>query len=389
MVVPTFGPNNQYMGTKETAVLAKILGRDLVQPVYTAHLTRGASGARSFSSTFNASKLDHFLENFPSSSFSTPIKDNKRIRSIEFDKFKEDCNNQVDTLFWLRNPGSYWREELANYEQINGLKRAKLEVHPIRHIGETESGTFADKIFLTSTDMVTAYFHGYEDSKCLGIAFPFRTVGGSLINAIEMTHLGFHHPDSIIEEATRAITQINVDPSNLLTVHWRWGEATCRVESEKLHPAYDFCWGTTEYYWARSKDVAAALSSHISQCKDSIKTIYFATDNKDDKVFGMFRSELFNRGISVLRATDVPLLDSISDNYHLSLVEQEIALQSHSFLGSGGTTWSEEMINYRRLNFKQQFGTCMIWTLADLMRNQSRPIITHNYWDHVLNYKGK
>lgn len=52
------------MATKEATVLAQILGRDLVQPVYIAHLVKGQQGPRAFEDTWNTTKLDYFLETF-------------------------------------------------------------------------------------------------------------------------------------------------------------------------------------------------------------------------------------------------------------------------------------------------------------------------------------
>lgn len=68
MVIPSFGPNNQYMATKESATLAQILGRDLVQPVYIAHLVKGEAGPRPFGKTWNATKLDKFFETYQEAS---------------------------------------------------------------------------------------------------------------------------------------------------------------------------------------------------------------------------------------------------------------------------------------------------------------------------------
>jgi hypothetical protein len=67
MVVPSFGPNNQYMSTKESTVLAQILGRNIVRPVYIAHLVKGEKGPRPFEKTWNTSNLDSFLDTFSSS----------------------------------------------------------------------------------------------------------------------------------------------------------------------------------------------------------------------------------------------------------------------------------------------------------------------------------
>lgn len=96
---------------------------------------------------------------------------------MAFDDFKTACNNRLDALFWLRDPGQYWNDELTNYLTVTGLERPVKEINPIRSVAESGSGAFADKVFLMNQEMVEKYFAGYEETPCIGIAFPFRTVG--------------------------------------------------------------------------------------------------------------------------------------------------------------------------------------------------------------------
>jgi hypothetical protein len=78
----------------------------------------------------------------------------------------------------MREPGQYWKEELNNYFSVTGLSAPRKEVTPVRNLAYTlESGAFSDKIFFMSQEMVENYFRDYDEEACIGIAFPFRTIG--------------------------------------------------------------------------------------------------------------------------------------------------------------------------------------------------------------------
>eukprot|EP01126_Amoeba_proteus_P028600 TRINITY_DN2819_c0_g1_i1.p2 TRINITY_DN2819_c0_g1~~TRINITY_DN2819_c0_g1_i1.p2 ORF type:complete len:211 (+),score=47.78 TRINITY_DN2819_c0_g1_i1:1050-1682(+) len=197
-----------------------------------------------------------------------------------------------------------------------------------------------------------------------------------------MIHTAYHHSSNVIESALEAMHDMNVRKEDLLTIHWRFGEDSCKVEKDELHRGFDFCWGTTEYFWAKLSDVVEVLHNHIKSCGNKIKHVYLATDYKGS-LYWSFRQQLEKYGINMTRASDVPTLESVQDNYYLSLIEQELVLQSSIFVGSAGSTWTEEMIAYKKMNYGQDLGTCATQTITQLLRDGNRVVKRHSYWKHV------
>lgn len=48
-----------------------------------------------------------------------------------------------------------------------------------------------------------------------------------------------------LQLANQALHEMGSSANELMHIHWRHGEATCRVEKPALHENFDFCWGTS------------------------------------------------------------------------------------------------------------------------------------------------
>eukprot|EP01125_Pyxidicula_operculata_P011465 TRINITY_DN3759_c0_g1_i2.p1 TRINITY_DN3759_c0_g1~~TRINITY_DN3759_c0_g1_i2.p1 ORF type:complete len:426 (-),score=50.50 TRINITY_DN3759_c0_g1_i2:314-1591(-) len=360
MFVPGYGPNNQYRGLKEMMVLAKALGRVFVRPTFVAHHVKGLDGLREFDQTFEIGSVSKF------------------VPSISIQEYAEACENSIDVLLSLRDNGTWWTKELDNYLMITNLKYKRI-IYP-QHF-DWNKGSMQDSIYFEEKRDVLRYLKqvGALSSKCLGIAFPFRTLSGgtlgSLSGMLGESARSLQRSQHIVDKADMAIKEFGSKTENLVSFHWRHGEQTCRVEEWYYHKGYDFCWGTSSYFWANLTDVISALKKFVED--QHITHIYLATDTVDTNIYQRMKENL-----PISRASDISVLSSIDDNYYLSLVEQEICTQSKIFIGSSQSTWTEYIHDYWSVTRMRDL-TKSYWSLDRILKHYGYGYVSHSFWSFI------
>jgi len=315
-VVPGFGPNNQYLGVKDILYIAKRLGRTFGTPDFFLHAISDASSLRTWEDTFDTSYIQPY------------------VPAISLQEFHKECGGVIDGLVWTRTGGS-WKHVLDIWMSKNNF-RYSLDL-PADH----------DDLHLPTDDLIFSYFRPVESLKCIAVCFPFRLVAESTERKSLATLL--EHAPKIKETVKEAFKEAKIDPSKLLTIHWRWGEDTCgRWLSPAPHTDYDFCWGTAVFHFAKLDDILVSLRSYIDT-KD-VKYVYLAVSPMyHDKVaYEKLFNALANIHVQLIVSANIPVLAATTDNYILSLVEQEICSSSAVFIASGDSTWSDFVRDYHR-----------------------------------------
>jgi len=242
----------------------------------------------------------------------------------------------------VRKSNTFWTNELKNYLDITKLKvKAQLEPKYLDW-NSNLADDVNEKVYFSKKDAFFRYFEilGIDpNTQSIAIGFPFRSVDGEHDDLTLESAKVIERAKYIKDLAKQAWLQMGTTQDKLLAVHWRHGEQTCRVEKESLHEGYDFCFGTSAYFWANLTDFISVLQNQLTE--KGLTHIYLATDSPDQVLYEKMKTML-----PIRRASDIPILSNITDNYYLSLVEQEICTQAKFFVASAQTTWSEFIINY-------------------------------------------
>jgi hypothetical protein len=362
LLIPAFGPNNQYRGMKEALIAARFMNRVFVLPDFVKHHTPGMEGLRKYDTTFIKEPFSQFVE------------------VVTMEEFAKIRNSTIDLVVWVRKADGYWKNELANYLNITSL-RAKDEKECKYLSWNSHSTDPNSKVYFSERDHFSKYFKeiGLDHNlPAVALCFPFRSIEGSMSDLVTEVSGLFERAPSIKELATKAWEDMSTTHDKVLAVHWRHGEQTCRIENPTLHKGFDFCFGTSAYIWAKLSDIIEVLKNELKN--HNLTHIYLATDSDDTVLYERMKKEL-----PISRATDIPALSSLSDNYILSLVEQEICSRAKFFVASAQTTWSEFIINYwdsKKLHDGAE--PPMIETLDGLLTRNGKRIVQHDYWSWIL-----
>eukprot|EP01124_Arcella_intermedia_P024583 TRINITY_DN4169_c1_g2_i1.p1 TRINITY_DN4169_c1_g2~~TRINITY_DN4169_c1_g2_i1.p1 ORF type:complete len:589 (-),score=100.58 TRINITY_DN4169_c1_g2_i1:75-1841(-) len=367
VVIPAFGPNNQYRGLKEGMVMSKVLKRTIVRSHFTKHNTLGGGGLRPFEDTFDGETLSGY------------------VPSISMDDFKNQTGGLIDILIWVRKADSYWQKQLENYLEITNM-RVQTHVYCNYQDWNVHPEDPNSKVYFTQEEHFAAYLRSvnitdHSRVRTIGIAFPFRNLEGALNEHVGETARHFERTRKTKETAEQAWNEMGTTKEKLLTVHWRHGEQTCRVEKEIYHEGFDFCFGTSAYFWTKLDDFIELLEGLLKQ--QDLTHIYLATDSVDTVIYERMKSKL-----PIRRASDIPTLMKIDDNYMLSLVEQEICTQSRYFVASAQTTWSEFITNHwdSQKKFNPNVKAPFIEQLDGLFIRTGKKMIQHDFWGWILKH---
>jgi hypothetical protein len=101
MEIPAYGPNNQYIGFKETMFFAKFSNRTLAVPEFKAHRD---NSIKTFQSTFEIERIREY------------------VPAITLKTFIDECKNKIHYLVWMRW-STIHRNEVYSY-----LKKFNLTV---------------------------------------------------------------------------------------------------------------------------------------------------------------------------------------------------------------------------------------------------------------------
>eukprot|EP01124_Arcella_intermedia_P012757 TRINITY_DN1911_c0_g1_i7.p1 TRINITY_DN1911_c0_g1~~TRINITY_DN1911_c0_g1_i7.p1 ORF type:complete len:377 (-),score=76.19 TRINITY_DN1911_c0_g1_i7:517-1647(-) len=354
MIIPGYGPNNQYIGMMDCMFIAKKLGRVFTRPDFFTHAINDLDSIRSFELSFEPEPMNEY------------------IQTVSVQEYSKYCGGKINALIWLRNP-KYWNHVVEIY---------------LRHAGLTYSNPVytnrdEDRGFYTEPDLLS-FFEAYGDSKCIAITFPYATVYGSPERSSLVKYLS--HSSYIKALVNSTLQEMAVRPENLLTIHWRFGEDSCGWYYSP-DAQYDFCWGTTQFHYAKSSDIIEVLIDLIKGSGVTHVYVAVASHYLDPKSMKAIEEGFSKQGIKYFRAKDLPTSAKIKDNYYLSLVEQELSITSRVFCRSDSSTWSDFIVNYVG-ETHQEHPT--IVSFAELLTKAGKTYSTWNReWDKEVLEKSK
>eukprot|EP01126_Amoeba_proteus_P042340 TRINITY_DN4597_c0_g1_i3.p1 TRINITY_DN4597_c0_g1~~TRINITY_DN4597_c0_g1_i3.p1 ORF type:complete len:484 (-),score=80.84 TRINITY_DN4597_c0_g1_i3:96-1547(-) len=321
-IVPGYGPNNQYLGLKDVMYMTKALNRTLALPSFIHHQFWIDKPFRPFEKTFDPKPIESYL------------------RTVSMHQFVKACEGVVNTLVWLRkrNDPMDWTPVINGWMTTHNLTWEK-------QMSTTNS------LFFRSKEEVAQRWSILSDTRCIAIMFPFRNV---VVNE-ERAGLSrlLVHSQEVKKNASRALAEIKVNPQNLLSIHWRWGEDTCgKWLSPEPRTSDDFCWGTAVFHFASSADVFESLKKFISNANISHIFLAVSALYHDKEIMVQMQKAMTEIGISIFTSSNLKSLGEIKDNYYLSLVEQEMCSMSRLFVASGDSTWSDFIRDYHEQHKK-------------------------------------
>eukprot|EP01126_Amoeba_proteus_P040873 TRINITY_DN4383_c0_g4_i4.p1 TRINITY_DN4383_c0_g4~~TRINITY_DN4383_c0_g4_i4.p1 ORF type:complete len:393 (+),score=66.95 TRINITY_DN4383_c0_g4_i4:313-1491(+) len=321
-MIPGFGPNNQYLGLKDVMYIAKKLNRTLGRPSFFLQ-----ESFRPFDKTFQSRFLDPYLP------------------TISFDEYRDICGGVIDTLVWSRFEG----DPIDWYPTINIWMNATK----MKYKGELKSSI---PLWLGTEKEIVKKFEPVKDKRCIALVCPFKNVQESTERQSLATLLV--HSKEIKDLASRALVEMKVNTSDMLAIHWRWGEDSCgRWLSPRPHTDYDFCWGTSVFHFARVKDVTESLKKFVRSRGITHIFLSVSKSYRDEDVLRKLVNSVKLENITIFVGSDLDTFKPITDNYYLSLIEQELCSVSGFFIASGDSTWSEFVLEYRKeLQKEPKFG---------------------------------
>eukprot|EP01126_Amoeba_proteus_P042087 TRINITY_DN4563_c0_g1_i4.p1 TRINITY_DN4563_c0_g1~~TRINITY_DN4563_c0_g1_i4.p1 ORF type:complete len:370 (+),score=53.72 TRINITY_DN4563_c0_g1_i4:306-1415(+) len=353
-MIPGRGPNNQYLGLKDLLYISKTIGRTVGLPSFFLHSISGPESLRPFEKTFDKKYIEPY------------------IKSISLEEYRKACSGVVDTLVWFYPDRSSWVHVVKFW--MDGVR--------MKHLSEIET---PHRILLMNKTEIVNMFTPLKEKKCIALCFLFRNVAETTERKAIATNLVY--AKEIQDLARNAVKEIGTKPENMLSIHWRWGELSCaKWLSPDPRPDDDFCWGTSLFHYARSDDV---LESIVSFGKEKNITHIFLAVSKifnDGKVLSKFREKLKASKITLLVSSDFKSLGNITDNYYLSLVEQQICSSSKLFIASGDSTWSDYIRDYHREHKKKMdsgqkdtnYSYTEIITFEELLLKHRKPFTNWN-----------
>eukprot|EP01123_Difflugia_compressa_P015400 TRINITY_DN8617_c0_g1_i1.p1 TRINITY_DN8617_c0_g1~~TRINITY_DN8617_c0_g1_i1.p1 ORF type:complete len:507 (-),score=54.74 TRINITY_DN8617_c0_g1_i1:35-1555(-) len=315
--IPSYGPNNQYIGMKETMLIARDIRRTMILPNFLGH---GDGTFRLFNTTFESNPLTAY------------------VNITDMDTFVHECEGHIEVMVWMR------------WEAIHkGFVMYYLSRHNIKTVGQevlVSPNLAREERAFRSHDEIKNFFAQYENVTCLAIACPFRNIW---FGEEERQQLGkyVYHANYIHELAVKAISEMGVTSDDILSYHWRFGEDSCAIYTV---PNMTFCWGTSVFCWAKIEDVIFVVTSIINQTRTlSKRSVFYLSISikfNPKEMLAQLRDSLNPYNITIITSPEVPTLASITDNYILSLVEQEICALSKNFIASSFSTWSDYIVDW-------------------------------------------
>ncbi|XP_070558153.1 uncharacterized protein [Ptychodera flava] len=319
------GPNYLYNLYKCAIVMAMYQKRSIVELPFPDHFGQHAldkrSRLRTFNATFDLSELKSV------------------VGTISIDEFKKRCNNSVDAV--LMYPERPWDDEEAThiYENYELHREVFASLHGIRLPKGSKVPT---KGVLYSDGSGSPS----ERMKCLGMfsMLKFRHVNlpdQENITAKMVNH--FKRAKNVRQIAQRTMEKL-CEKRNYLSIHWRnkSGEG-CRPN--RPGPCHDSVRAFNENAKNIIPDIKVLMAEHGLSC------VYVAHDTYSKEIVRILQKGTVPRvydqdSILTPNGTDMAMFQ---DPYFMSLLEQEICLQSGLFLSTTNSNWSSFVTAVMRL----------------------------------------
>jgi len=111
--------------------------------------------------------------------------------------------------------------------------------------------------------------------------------------------------------------------------------------------------------------------------EQAVSTVYLAVSSiyNDPVVLQKLRDFMVEQKVQLFVGSErLKTLQNITDNYYLSLIEQEICSKSQTFIWSSDSTWSDFIVNHN----DQVNGSLVSISFAKLLKANKLPFSTWN-----------
>ncbi|XP_070558161.1 uncharacterized protein [Ptychodera flava] len=318
------GPNFLYRQYKYAIVMAMYQKRSIVELPFPDHFGQHAddkiSRLHKFNATFDVDEL------------------NSAVSTISIDDFKKRCNDGVDAV--LITPLRPSDENVSRvYETYEMHREAFALLHGIRLPKGSKVPT---KTVLYSDGSEPQI----EEMKCLGIYSLVKFGHVNLPDRESLTSRMLNHlrrAQKIREMAHKTVEKL-CENGNYLAIHWRnkSGEG-CRPN--RPGPCHDSVRAFNENAKNIIPDIKVLMAEHGLSC------VYVAHDTYSKEIVRILQKGTVPRvydqdSILTPNGTDMAMFQ---DPYFMSLLEQEICLQSGLFLSTTNSNWSSFVTAVMRL----------------------------------------
>ncbi|XP_070567145.1 uncharacterized protein [Ptychodera flava] len=330
------GPNFQFRQLKIAIQFAVYLNRTLVLPEFKHHRTPYHMGRVSFEETFNVSIFKEFM----------PV--------ISMQKFREKCGPHISNVIFFSR---YFEHNVMNLLQRSYRKQShyvheqlNIELPDIKAITFPTSGAEAwhviDKTRHARCVVMIAPV-GFEWVKLPNMAMVSYGMAGHLVRT-----------SLLITAAENILTRL-CDGKPILGFHWRnkTGEE-CRIGH--LQKAAD---SRCHSLLRNQNGIIRRVASHMKSLskEQDIGCVFVATAPKEPREHVVREISMVTENEpKVLTIDDVinlhnPDVDKFrSDDYFISLLEQELCARSAVFVGIGKSNWSKFLFHEREAFGRKQ-----------------------------------
>jgi len=295
------------------------------------------------------------------------------VPAVDLHTFILECNYTIDYLVWMRWSNGH-RDGINAYLADHQLKVLEEEDVPLNQ--EREERAFK------SVDQINQYFSKLKDKKCICLALPFRNVWFAEQERQDQAAY-VQHADLIQRRAQVALKEMRVQPKNLISFHWRFGEDSCAVYKNE---GMDFCWGTSIFCWAKLTDVLFVIESVMKEAgileDPEPKILYLAISNtfNPTDTLSQLQKGLSKLNVTIMRSTSLDTFKIEKDNYYISLIEQEICGLSKIFIASTWSTWSDYVVDWITVTKPDQH----VFSMDSLFKKYGRNFSENNLF-HLEN----
>eukprot|EP01128_Nolandella_sp_AFSM9_P001139 TRINITY_DN11249_c0_g1_i1.p1 TRINITY_DN11249_c0_g1~~TRINITY_DN11249_c0_g1_i1.p1 ORF type:complete len:588 (-),score=95.45 TRINITY_DN11249_c0_g1_i1:160-1707(-) len=281
--------------------------------------------------------------------------------------FAETCKDEL-VIVYMRDRWKGWDEREARYRDFVGLGEPLARHYPDHQKGRWQNLKHNPVFY--SLDQASYFWEEHADARCLGIGFPYRNMQGTdMESVVALYSRFFRHSKEITDLADKVLEEVGIIEEDYYALHWRESEEGCQLEKDDAHVGFDMCFGTSGFNWAKSSDLIEVVRTEME--KYGLHSVYMATDSIEDQTLAKLKANLphFRRSI------DSPTLRNIPDNYHRSLVEQELMMRSRIFAGSHYSTWTTAVQQWWVAKPKNPNH---VWSMEHLLKKYNKEVVLHN-----------
>ncbi|XP_070555802.1 uncharacterized protein [Ptychodera flava] len=310
------GPNCQFVLFRNALMFAMMDNRSLAAAVhFHSHAVYDkVKRERTLQETFDVTRLTEIVN----------------IESVE--RFKEECNSTVEALLTSASPGnntivrprSLYQKSAASYQDMYGI-RVPSQEDAIKLKTQTRR-----KLETAST------------LKCVGIWVLRPSDFGLKSQDLRKTVLNHMRYSADIQKAAEDIGRLSLHSQPYITLHWR------NMAQELYTSCIKRRKGNCESHKKEAdamKRTSIVVAERIRNLMNAHKLlqIYVALPPMHATIVQTLQNVGITDIITASNITDELYPDLASrkyDNYFWSLVEEQICINSHIFIGFAGSTWS-------------------------------------------------